>query len=85
MYTFLSYSSINKSALVEKMTIEAQNKGRATPIIAKVAVVEEHSGHLLSGVCTTVTDGYTVGSIVGYTSVERTKTLNQIILSVTEM
>ena len=49
------------------MMIEAQSKGRAAPTIAKVAVVEEHSVHLLSGVCTTVTVGYTVGSTVEYT------------------
>ena len=61
------------------MVIEAQSKGRAAPTIAKVAVVEEHCVHLLSGVCTTVTVGYTVGSIVGYTSIERTKTNNIII------
>ena len=36
----------------------AQNKGRAAPTNAKVAVVEEHSAHLLSGVSATV--GYTV-------------------------
>ena len=61
------------------MVIEAQSKGRAAPTIAKVAVVEEHSVHLLSGVCTTVTVGYTVGLTVEYTSIERAKT------SVTEM
>ena len=43
------------------------NKARAAPTVAKEAVVEEHSVHLLSGVCATV----------GYTPREREQAINQ--------
>ena len=44
--------------MTEQLMTRPPNK-RAAPTIPKVAVVEEHPVHLLSGVCTIV--GYTVG------------------------